>query len=141
MEKIIIEALVSAAGKLLSKVIESASERDDAAHEQAKKVIKKTYGVLRGNFTDGAVRILKMLEDGRNRMVFQIRQSMYPTLKLPQNIEHQFDGEFRYRLEYLRLNGVVYFIGGSEYAITRLGQAFLEEARRRRAYPDVLFNS
>lgn len=141
MEPTVIAALVSVAGGALSKVIDWASKRDDAADRQAKKVVGKAYDLLKGNFTDGAVRVLKVLEDGRNRMPFQIRQSVYPELKLAQDEKDQFDGEFRYRLEYLRLNGVVGIVGGSEYVITRLGQAFLEEARRRRDYPNVLFDS
>jgi hypothetical protein len=138
MEPTIIAAVVTASGGLLSKMIEWASKSNDDAHKKATKVIGKTYDVLKGNLTDGAVRVLKFLEDGRNRMLIQLRQSMYPALNLAQNEEGQFNHEFRYRMEYLRLNGVVSFVGGSEYAITRLGQAFLEEARRRRDYPDVL---
>ena len=141
MEPSVIAAVVSAAGTLLGKVIEWAGRRDDAAQKQAKEVIEKAYDALKANFTDGAVTVLKVLENGENQAPFQIRHRMYPALTLSKDQEPQFDGEFRYRLEYLRLNGVVTLVGGSEYGITRLGQAFLEEARRRRDYYRVLFGS
>jgi hypothetical protein len=137
----VIAALVSASGALLGKVIEWVGRKDDAAQEQAKEVIGKTYDTLRANFTDGCVTALKLLENGEAQMPYRIRERMYPQLNLPQDVVDQLDGEFRYRLEYLRLNGVVTLVGAIEYGITRLGQAFLAEARRRRDYYKVLFGS
>jgi hypothetical protein len=141
LEPTVIAALVSAAGGLLGKVIERGSQRDEKAAAHAKEIIDKTYETLRVNFTDGCVRVLKLLESGQNQAPFQIRSKLYPSLKLAPEAMQNFDSEFRYRLEYLRLNGVLTMVGGREYGITRLGQAFLEEARRKHDYYSVLFGS
>lgn len=142
MEPTIIAAVVSAAGSLLGKVIELyAGNRDTRTQEQAASVIQKTYETLKGNLTDGCVRVLKLLESGSLLYSWMIRERFYPTLQLPQEHLQELDSEFRYRLEYLRLNGVVTLVAGSEYGITRLGLAFLVEARRRRDYYGELFGS
>ena len=143
MEATVIAAVVSAAGGLLEKVIEWASPKgdDDKANTQAQAVVIKAYDTLRTNFTDGCVRVLKLMESGEIQPPNKIRALLYPTLHLVGEAEEHFDGEFKYRLEYMRLNGVLTMVGGSEYGITHLGQAFLEEARKRRAYYSVLCGS
>ena len=138
----IINAVVTAAGPLLGKAIELfAGNRDRKAQEPADRVIQKTYDTLKGNLTGGCVKILKLLEFGYLLYSEDIREKLYPTLQDAQEYLKPLDKEFRYRLEYLRLNGVVTFVPPSEYGITRLGLAFLEEARRRRDYPDQLSGS
>jgi hypothetical protein len=137
----VIAALITAGGALVGKTLEWVGRRDDKAQADAQTVVTKVYDTLRLNFTDGCVQVLKLLESGENQATFQIRGRLYPNLNLDNAIERQFDGEFKYRLEYLRLNGVVTLVGGSEYGITRLGQAFLEEARKRRDYFKVLFGA
>ena len=139
MEAHIIAALVTASGGLLGKIIEWASRRDSKATADADRVIDKTYDVLRGGLTDGCVQVLRLLESGENQAPFQIRAKLYPSLQLKPDILHQFDAEFRYRLEYLRTYGVLTMVGGSEYGITRLGQSFLMHARGKRDYYKVLF--
>lgn len=141
MEPTVIVAVVSAAGGLLGKVIEWVGRKDDKASEDAKSVVLKAYDTLKLNFTDGCVRVLKQLESGENQASFQIRSKLHPSLQLTPELERVLDGEFKYRLEYLRLNGVLAMVGGSEYGITRLGQAFLQEARSRKDYYNVLFGS
>ena len=139
MEPTIIAAIVSAGGALLGKVIEEfAGKPDPGAQKQASEVIKKTYETLKGNLTTGCVRILKLLESGSPLYPKQIREKYYPELQIPEDhLKEKLDTEFRYRMEYLRLNGVVTLIAGREYGITRLGLAFLEESRRRRDYADA----
>ena len=69
-----------------------------------------------------------------------IRERFYPKIALPEEQLKELDAEFGYRLEYLRLNGVITLVAGREYGITRFGLAFLEEARRRHDYHDELFH-
>jgi hypothetical protein len=142
MDSTIIAAVVTAAGALLEKAVELfAGNRDKKRQAPAEQVIQDTYDTLRGNLTDGCVKALKLLESGSLLYPGMIRQKFYPTLQLPAEPLQTLDHEFRYRLEYLRLNGVVTLVAGGEYGITRLGLAFLEEARRRRDYYDLLFGS
>lgn len=141
MEPIVIAAIATAAGNVIGKVIEYAAGKDDKANADAQKVAVKVYDVLHTNFTDGCVEVLKLMEGGENQLPSQIRDRLYPTFHLEGDAEDHFEREFRYRLEYMRLNGVLTLIGGIEYGISRLGQAFLQEARKRRDYRSVLFDS
>jgi hypothetical protein len=143
VEPTIIAAVVTAAGTLVGKVLEllANNHRDPKAKDLAASVIQKTYETLKGNMTDGCVKVLKLLESGSLSYPHQIRQRLYPNLHMPPEHLTEFDHEFRYRLEYLRLNGVVALVAGGEYGITRLGSEFLEEARRRRDYYGVMFGS
>jgi hypothetical protein len=108
---------------------------------EADAVVEKTYGTLHSAFTGGCVKILKALEYGDLADPPRIRELAYPDLKLPENLVSKFDGELRYRLEYMRLHGVVAPVGPTEYGITDLGQSFLARARRKRDYHNVLFGS
>ncbi len=139
LEAPVLAALVTATGKLIGKAIEWASTKDAKADAQAKEVLNEVYDKLQDYFTDHCVKVLLALENGSYQPIYELRARVHPTLQLPEGAMNQFDGEFRYRLEYLRLSGVVTLVAGSEYRITRLGQAFLEEARRRRDYNKVLF--
>ena len=79
-----------------------------------------------------------MLESGSLMFPTQIRERYYPDL-FPNPGLTQLDKEFGYRMDYLRLHGVVTLIPGGEVGITSLGFAFLAEARRRRDYQEQLF--
>lgn len=132
---------MKAAGGLLSKILEwGANSQTDAAKEaQADKVIKKTYDTFKGNFTDNTVKVLRVLDDETNLLPTHIRPKLYPDLALQAKATATaFDAEFRYRLEYLCLYGVVRHIGDSEYGITQFGKAFLKEARGRKHYLSVM---
>jgi hypothetical protein len=137
----ILAAMVTASATLVSKGIEWVGNRDKDSSSKAKQVVNEAYDQLKEKFTDGSVTVLKVLESGENLAVFQIRQKLHPQLVLNEDVARTFDGEFRYRLEYLRHCGAVTLIGGAEYGITSVGQAFLEEARLRRDYYRVLFGA
>lgn len=139
IEAPVLAAMVTASATLVSKVVDWIGKRDDGKGAvQAKKVVDEAYDQLRVGFTDGCVRVLKILEGGENKMISQVREKLYPDTKLPSEFVQVFDSEFRYRLEFLRHCGAVALIGGSEYGITRVGQAFLAEARHRKDYYAVL---
>jgi hypothetical protein len=137
----VIAALVTVAGNVIGKIITWIGERGADGKAEADAAIEKAYPTLRGAFTDGCVRILKALENGQLAHAPRIRQLVYTELALPDNMVSAFEGELRYRLEYMRLHGVLAPVGPTEYGITSLGQAFLEQARRRRDYYNVLFGS
>jgi hypothetical protein len=136
----VISAVVNAAGTLVGKVIELYKKSDAQADEKTSQVIEKVYDTLRANLTGGCVKILKMLESGSSFYPNRLREKFYPCLMIPSELVAEFDTEFRYRMAYLRLNGVVTLIADREYGITRLGHAFLEEARRRKDYFEELFD-
>ena len=137
----VIAVLVTAAGNAIGKIITWVGERRDPARTEADEVVEKAYGTLRSAFTDGCVKILKAMENGQLAHPPRIREVAYPDLELPENLVSRFDGELRYRLEYMRLHGVIAPVGPTEYGITDLGQSFLERARRKRDYYNVLFGS
>jgi hypothetical protein len=142
VEPTLVAAVVSAAGALLEKALEVfAGARDPKAQEQLAGVIHGIYPPLKVNLTPGCLRVLRSLEAGGLMYPWMLRERFYPKLQLPQEQLKELDREFRYRLEYLRLHGVVALIAGGEYGISRLGLAFLEEARRRRDYPSELLAS
>jgi hypothetical protein len=137
----VIYAVVSAATKSTIQSIIGAFRSEDADKE-ATRVAKKSYEILKRNVSGGCARLLKILETAsftesllRPNM---IREKLYPSIMLSSQDLNKFDDEFRYRLEYLRLNGLVELVSNTEYGISRLGLAFLAEARRRRDYPGEL---
>jgi hypothetical protein len=136
----VIAALVNAGGSVLNKIITWVQSSADSGKADADVAIEKTYPILREAFTDGCVRILKAFENGQAAHALMVRQRLYTDLVFPDPmIASAFEGELRYRLEYMRLHGVLAPVGRTEFGITSLGQAFLEEARRRRDYYNVLF--
>lgn len=138
----IIAAVVTASGSFLGKLVDVyANTSDTKTRERAASVAQRVYEPLKGNLTGGSVRLLKLLESGSLLYPQMIRKRMYPELQIPSEYQQAFDGEFRYRLEYLRLNGLVQLVAGAEYGITVLGLAFLQEARRRRDYMAELFRN
>jgi hypothetical protein len=102
---------------------------------------EERYASLYKVFSGGCVRILKALESGQVAHAYILRQWVYPELHLAENVARAFEGELHYRLEYLRLHGVLDHVGPTEFEITPLGRWFLEQARRKRDYPNELFGS
>jgi hypothetical protein len=144
LETLIIPILAKASGKMLDKVIDrwwpSKESTAKSVDKDAVAVLAKedVYRALRGGLTDNCVRILKLLEDGENRRVAQIREYLHPNLKVGAKNIQVFDAEFRYRLEYMLTIGLL-ARAGSEFAISRLGQAFIQRARSQKDYNKVLF--
>jgi hypothetical protein len=143
----IIAAVVQASGGVLQTVIKLyyGANPDTETQKHAAKIIQKTYNTLRWDLTGGSVRVLKLLENGQLQRANMVRKSFYPNLQVLQEhgdpLEEYLDNEFGYRLQYLRVHGLVGTAAGGlypEYGITALGLAFLQEARHRRAYLDVL---
>ncbi len=145
IEPMITAVLTKAAGDLLSKVIDrwwpsGVKKEEISADQDASSIMSKpgVYDALRRGLTDNCVHVLKFLEDGENRSVHQIREHLHPNLKFSAKAIREFDGEFYYRLEYL-LNLGLLARAGSEYAMSRLGWAFVQEARSKKDYYKVFF--
>jgi hypothetical protein len=140
MEASIISAILITAGNLLGKVLERGKSGDPSPENDrvAADVAQRSYDTLRKNLTDGCVKVLKILENGEYKRPDQLFESMYPELNLSVKENTYFQREFGYRLQYMKLNGVLLYIAGRDCTITRLGLAFLEEARRKNDYHNVL---
>ena len=143
MEPSIILAVTAVAGNLLGKALELfAGNRDPASEAEVRQVAEEAYEPLKQNLSGGCVRVMKMLESGNLRYPHMLRKQFYPdVVDLSAEDMSKLDSEFRYRLEFLRQNGVVTQVAGGEYGITRLGLAFLSEARQRRDYYEELFGA
>jgi hypothetical protein len=140
MEASIIAALVTASGNLVGGLLgrggRSASP-DPTIDERAEKVAADFYDQLRTSITDSCFKAMLFLESGENERVSLILSAVYP--ESPKTQSDVVSLEFRYRLEYLRLLGLITLVGGSEYTISCLGAHFIEQARRRRDYYRVFY--
>jgi hypothetical protein len=109
--------------------------RSDA---KIQEFVSKKYSDLKNSVTPPCVKLLKFAEDGNYHDVKQFRTHLYPNMTFKDRTEEDaFDHEFEYRLRYLVATGFFTFATG-EYYITRLGAAFLAEARNIRDFKDVL---
>ena len=95
------------------------------------------YDVLRSMLTDNCVAILRRLESGMNLPRSALVSVVYPKLHEGEK-KRLLTREFSYRMDYLTLLGLISRVR-SEYTITELGLAFLQEARIRKHYGKVLF--
>lgn len=141
MEPTIIAALIKAGVNLVALFVESWSKSPPGDKEQ-----KKVEGWLAdpGNYeslskmiTKNSVKLLLAAEYGKGFRIDEFREVLHPKLGLSPKEKPVFDLEFHYRLEYMRLLGVL-TIGMREYRITRLGKAFLAKARANKDYASVL---
>lgn len=139
-QEFIVTVIVKAAGKYLPSIIDNLFKKDESAQEKARKVVEDTYVKLRSHITDPLFCILLHLEDGNNQAPFELRPKVFPNVELGnQTIQRDFDEQFVYRLKFLSLLGLVTMVGGSEYAISRFGLAYINKARELRDYSKVLW--
>ncbi len=137
-----VAALVNGASKKIIDMITAAFDKENTGGQaQADKAIKKFYSTLQKAFNDNCVRVLKEMEYGQRVHAGRIRQLLYGDLKSSNKGVGPLEAELNYRLKYMRMHGVLVLVGDTEYQITNLGKAFLNEARRHREYIDVLSGS
>lgn len=135
LEPVVVAAVVNAAGRLLPKVLEQFGGRDP---DEAKSVVEKVYPSLRKEITDTFVRVLLLLESGENQHPLQVRPRLEALIdRQESNPPTKLEDDLAYRLKYLCLLGLLMPIGGTEFAITKLGRAYLEKARREHDYANV----
>ena len=139
MDPVVIASIITAAASVGTSIFEGWSKSSKKVDEKLDKLVTENYEKLRLHITDPCTRILKRSEDRQNHVLSDLREAAYPGTKFSAYTdEQQFDEQFKYRLKYLQLVGVMSQIGG-DYFITPLGLAFLREARNRKEYFDILF--
>ena len=133
----IIQSAATLGGALISKW--RGEPETDNTQVKIREVIKPNYDYFRITLTETLVAILHALEVSNYDMpVSHLRQRVYPDLRLDRDVQDRFDNEFKYRVEFLRMLGLLQLIGTSEYTISHLGIAFLREARARGDHQRVL---
>jgi hypothetical protein len=130
-------AIVSAAGGVISTIIGRISRTGDSPEQsKANQVIDKTYDKLRDEMTDNNVRVLVILESGENLAPHQAHSKILR--KFDSDVEIEED--LRYRMKFLCLLGLLTPVGGSEFAITKLGLSYITKAKQLRDYHNVFWN-
>jgi predicted transcriptional regulator len=138
MDPTVIVAIINTAGKMANKIIEGLGRPGDQpaqekkVEDKAEEVVKEQYRQLVQGLTSNCVRVLKCLESGDPRRAKWIWKKAFP--------KREYQSEFTYRLRYLSAIGLV-IESMSEFRITRLGRAFLGEARNKIDFREVLFSS
>lgn len=141
MDAIVVSAIITAASKAAPSILEKVIFRSSNQDKKIREVVSKNFDELRKLVTPPCVELLRFAEDGTYRDLKEFRTHLYPKMAFKDRTEEDaFDHEFKYRLRYLVATGFFTNAMG-EYYITRLGSAFLSEARDRRIFGEVLHNS
>jgi hypothetical protein len=136
----IVAAMVSSIATLGTSVFEKWGRRPRAQIDtRVEERVDEHYDTLRALLTDHCVRVLKRMEDGQNHAPIELLRTIYLEVKeMGYEDVRRLEHEFEYRLRFLEVLGVV-TRPTSEYFITTLGMTFLQKARDRRDYFEVLF--
>jgi hypothetical protein len=128
LDPTVVAAIISASGGLLGKLLELAGK--SPPEDQAKKVVAKIYEKVASEITTHSLRVILVLKDaGTNQSPTQIAARVSPLAALQEPDGDTFESDLTYRLKFLSLLGLLQPVGGSEYAVTRLGVAFIDKAR------------
>jgi hypothetical protein len=128
LDPTIAAAIVTASGGILEKILELSGNSEP--NKKARKVIDETYDELTKEVTTHSLRVLLALRQaGSNQAQFQIRNVVQPMSQRQEPNSPPFEEDLTYRLKFLCLLGLVQPVGGSEYAITHFGTAFINKAR------------
>jgi len=141
MDPTIIASIISTAADVGIAIFEKWTSPESDAKKIKKKTafMKKHYNELRGMLSKNCMRVLKKMEDGQSRRVEELIVQVYSDFKGFGNEEKQrLKGEFEYRLNYMEQMGVI-VKPKREYFITELGILFINVAREKKDYPEILF--
>lgn len=129
MEPLVVAAIVNASAGVFQKVLELAGRHDPG--ESAKKVVAKTYDTLATATSTNSLRVLiVLLEQGSSLIPKKVRQKAQALASRQEPDGIRFEDELTYRLRFLCQLGLVQPVGsGAEFAITKLGSAFVDKAR------------
>jgi hypothetical protein len=136
---VLISLAAEVSEKLFRVLVESwsGSRSKDKKQARVDSWLKKNYDKLHDAVTDDSVRLLANVEFGHGLTIKSGRKLLYPNTGLSTGKLKLLDQEFRYRLEFLVLLGLLQR-GMRDYRITRLGVAFLAMARTEGHYETVL---
>lgn len=144
MSSIVTAALIGAGTRLFTTFFEiwSASQKPDKKQKAINKWINNNYKSLHESLSSDCVRLLAELDGGKTLRLGDLVKVLYPKLSLTNRNLKLFKDEFRYRLEFLTVIGVLCFLPYQRrYKITRLGVAFLEQARAKKDHHKVLLRN
>lgn len=139
MEPTVTAALIRAGVDLFRTFIEKwrKPRKTDNKQRKVNEWVARKYDLLRDSLSSDCVRLLKVVRDGKRQTVKDFLNVLYP--KLSKRRLDLLKKEFRYRLEFMVLIGVLRYLPRvRKYDITRLGVAFLDEARGRGHYSRAL---
>ena len=135
LDPTLVSLIVKEAGSHLGRLLQQAFNQSD---KKSDDVIEKAYSKLRPEITDNSLRVLLLLEGGRQLHPIQARRELAALISRQEaSPPTQLEDNVEYRLKFLRLLGLV--SGGTELYITHLGKSFLDKARDNRDFPNVLF--
>jgi hypothetical protein len=121
-------AIIRASGGLIQKVLELTLK--PSPDKEAEKVLSKVYDKVAPAVTPNSLRVLRVLQEAG---AYQTpKQIAGPAQRLASRQEpggEPFEPDITYRLRYLCLLGLVH-AGAADFALTKLGAAFIESARR-----------
>lgn len=141
MEPTVTVALIAAGAKLFKTFIQvwSTSRGIDNTQKKVKKWISANYDSLHDCLSTDSVNLLADIDGGKRQGLADFINVLYPKHRLRKRALGLLQREFRYRLEFLVLLGVLRHLPAIGcYELTRLGVAFLEQARAKRHYRKVL---
>jgi hypothetical protein len=124
-------AIFKAAGSVLVKLLDLAGKSPPTA--KAKKTIDKTYDKLADAVSPNSLRALMALQDsGSFQLPEQIAEKAQGLATRQEPSGKPLEPDITYRLLFLCLLGLIRR-GTSDFALTDLGAAFIERARRDKA--------
>lgn len=121
-------AIVKAAGGVIQKVLELARER--SPDRDAEKALSKVYDKVAEAVSPNSLRVLIVLQEiGSFSEPEQIVEEAQQLADRQEPNGRPLESDISYRLRYLCLLGLAHK-GTSDFALTRLGAAFIDKARR-----------
>jgi len=109
--------------------------RSKNEQDRAREYVRSNYDTFHGALSDNSVRVLSLLEDSQMRRLVEVRRHLYPDSSFGSREESdRIDAEFKYRLQFLEMIGVVAH-PMDEYYISQLWRAVSERSPRSRSLP------
>jgi hypothetical protein len=127
MEPLIASAVVKAAGGVIEKIFDYITKKEPS--KKAVSAVSKVYDQISPEVSSNSLRVLRVLQQaGSNLMATQIAKRAMEMAQRQEPDGRPFESDIEFRLKFLRLLGLVQPVGGSEYALTDFGLAFISKA-------------
>ncbi len=135
-----IAQLVSLAKDLLPALgaVWNGEPEEDSTQQSIRDIVKEKYSLLRDGVGASSMRILSHLEGcGSCEPSLLILEANPRAGKIAFTAREMLRDEFVYRLEFLKVLGVISAAGPTEYRISHLGKNFVREAKCRNDFPEI----